>query len=61
MDNLGKQFMEYVVLDLAGKQWLRGNMGKEFMKIDISSLTNGMYFLQLHGNKGAFTIKFIKI
>lgn len=52
----------YIVTDIAGKQVISGKLNSYEQKtIDISFLTNGLYFITLHNpSKGQFQTKFIK-
>ena len=58
-ENLNENF-QYHVFDLTGKKVLNGN-SKMDEKINIKTLTNGNYFIQIENEKGEiFTEKFIK-
>lgn len=62
VDLEAKDSYDYTVTDIAGKQILKGSLAAyNHLPIDISSLANGLYFINLHNPKqGIYKAKFIK-
>jgi aminopeptidase N len=48
------------VLDLAGRKLLRSEIDSDQHALDVSSLSPGIYMLQLTKNGGSYAVKFIK-
>lgn len=46
----------YVIIDLIGKEVMRGNLKSEKNKLDISNLKNGLYFLKIEGINKSYKI-----
>ena len=49
-----------IITDVLGKEIYQINAINAELEIDISKLTNGIYFVKLNNEKGVFTQKFIK-
>lgn len=46
----------YVIIDLIGKEVMRGNLKSEKNKLDITNLKNGLYFLKIEGINKSYKI-----
>lgn len=50
---------QYLIKDITGKKQLSGELDGEFLEIDVSSLTDGTYLLQLQNGTNVLNKKFV--
>ena len=58
-ENLGGQ-VELRIFDVQGRQWQQGHYSGKFIRLDVSGLAPGVYFLQLIDGQRFGTLRFIK-
>lgn len=57
-DNISVNNVSYIITDMTGKKVLAGKMSQP--QIEVSSLVNGLYLLQIQTEKGMIHQKFVK-
>lgn len=55
-----ESYQQYRIVDAAGKIYLQQNIQAPVQEIDISRLSNGLYFIQLINNNQVTTLKLVK-
>jgi phosphatidylserine/phosphatidylglycerophosphate/cardiolipin synthase-like enzyme len=60
VQNNENENLNYEIVDLNGKQMANGNLTKNLNSINVSLLTNGMYFLILKNDSGNRVAKWVK-
>ena len=54
--NLGTS-LEYELIDISGKTWMKGKVGSQIERIEISALNKGIYLLKIYDtNSGGFIV-----
>jgi hypothetical protein len=56
LENLHSQEMGYSVVDLIGRVLQNGAITKNVSQLDLSKLSKGVYFLQLHDSSGIYSL-----
>ena len=59
VSSLNSNLTRYKVLSIAGTEWLEGTFNSE-MKLNISELPNGVYFISMESERGRTIERFIK-
>ncbi len=52
VENTGKETLTVSIVDVSGKEYLRKTVGVQKEQLDVSGLTNGIYFYQFRNSKG---------
>jgi|GEM_PF-4917337 hypothetical protein len=52
VENTSKEALTMSIMDVSGKEYLRTAAGAQKTQLDVSGLSNGVYFYQFRNNKG---------